>query len=234
MSALRVLLANAVDYAGLFPPAALAMPEAIRNYAAYRESEHAWALGRFVVTLSRFGEVADRPWRFSILAKPGESVPGDVAEFRVSKASEIVVQPGVTAYFEAPAELIPAIAAAGGRAKIRMGGDAVPDSPYVARFIVSCAKAGIAFKATAGLHHPIRTSEMHGFLNVLFAACLIRNGAEESDAITVLEERNPETFRLGMGLTVDQIADARENFIAGFGSCSFEEPLQDLRDLGLL
>ena len=55
----KALLANLIDYAGLFPPAALSMEEAVRNYARYREGEHAWMLGRFVVPEARAHEVPE-------------------------------------------------------------------------------------------------------------------------------------------------------------------------------
>ena len=38
----------------------------------------------------------------------------------------------------------------------------------------------------------------------------------------------------GRSLTTAQIAAARRDFAHSFGSCSFEEPLADLRALGLL
>ena len=57
--AARELLGGIIDYAGLFPPAGLPMEPAIRNYAAYRRSDEAWALGRLVVPAARLGELAD-------------------------------------------------------------------------------------------------------------------------------------------------------------------------------
>lgn len=56
MKTIRFLLENLIDYAGLFPPAELTMAEAVRNYAAYRHSEHNWMLGRFIVPASRLQE----------------------------------------------------------------------------------------------------------------------------------------------------------------------------------
>src|SRR5215831_18301579 len=53
---LRDLLAGLIDYAGLFPPAALDMTTAARNYAEHRESEYRFALGRFVVPVARLDE----------------------------------------------------------------------------------------------------------------------------------------------------------------------------------
>src|SRR5690606_19531676 len=56
--AARVLLSGIVDYAGLFPPAALTMWSAVQNYAAYRSGVDAWALGRFVAPAVRLHELA--------------------------------------------------------------------------------------------------------------------------------------------------------------------------------
>jgi hypothetical protein len=80
MSAVSTLLDSLVDYAGLFPPAQLAMPEAVRNHASYLAGPHRLALGRFVVPLVRMAEfdaafarlpaAAQRGWRLSVLAGP--------------------------------------------------------------------------------------------------------------------------------------------------------------------
>ena len=42
---LRALLAHAIDYAGLFPPANLALEPALKNYAEYIRTPDAWMLG---------------------------------------------------------------------------------------------------------------------------------------------------------------------------------------------
>jgi hypothetical protein len=55
----RALLRRLVDYAGLFPPAALSMPEAAARYAAHLASRDAWMLGRFVVPVERLDELAE-------------------------------------------------------------------------------------------------------------------------------------------------------------------------------
>src|SRR5512135_1604202 len=59
MNAFRTLLVDAIDYAGLFPPAQLGMAEAVREYAGYRTSSDAWALGRFIVPAARLAEFAE-------------------------------------------------------------------------------------------------------------------------------------------------------------------------------
>src|SRR5262245_56527901 len=58
-AALRKLLAGLIDYAGLFPPAQLPLPEPVTNYLAYRSSTDAWMLGRFVIQASRLHELPD-------------------------------------------------------------------------------------------------------------------------------------------------------------------------------
>ena len=56
LDARRLLLEGLVDYAGLFPPAALAMADAVARYDEYRRGPHAWALGKFVVSVARLPE----------------------------------------------------------------------------------------------------------------------------------------------------------------------------------
>ncbi|MEP7271452.1 MAG: hypothetical protein ABI882_08090 [Acidobacteriota bacterium] len=102
-----------------------------------------------------------------------------------------------------PQELIAEIAKEGGRAKVRSGGisqEAFPSSSELARFMTRCSEAKTAFKATAGLHHPVRSVRrltyepdspfgvMHGFLNVFLAAAWIDNGMDAEQAIELLEE----------------------------------------------
>ena len=49
----EALFAHLIDYAGLFPPAALPTADAVRNYGAYRQGEYAWMLGRFVLSAAQ-------------------------------------------------------------------------------------------------------------------------------------------------------------------------------------
>jgi hypothetical protein len=56
MQAIHTLLRASIDYAGLFPPAALDMPTAVHNYARYQSGDDAWALGRFIVPAARLSE----------------------------------------------------------------------------------------------------------------------------------------------------------------------------------
>ena len=261
---LRVLLEGLIDYAGLFPPAALSMQDAVRNYARYRDGEHAWALGRFVVPEERAGEVPDEfpvtiLWSAARATNGAGSVPGpDSAPLETKAASEddidriAAAAEGRTVYVEiTDLALLDAIARHGLRAKIRTGGistDAFPPIGNVSAFIRACAARRLPFKATAGLHHPLRcvkpltyepnapTGTMHGFLNVFLAAALL------DDADEVLHEEDPSAFAFddegvswrGARVSSDALRAVRRDSAVSFGSCSFEEPLADLRALGLL
>lgn len=190
----------------------------------------------------------------------------DAIELRARTGGEIddamdLIPEGVRAAFELPLRedvrgQIAALAGTGHCAKARTGGvtaDLIPEAQDVARFIVSCARADTPFKATAGLHHPLRaahrvgndgpTLTMHGFVNVLFCAGLALAGdLGEDDAVRLLNDTNPESFRfgessvswLGRELTGERLARTRESFFLSFGSCSFDEPIDDLLAMKLL
>ena len=155
-----------------------------------------------------------------------------------------------------PALLVAAIRAQGFRAKIRTGGvvaEAFPAAADVLRFLAACADARVPFKATAGLHHPLRgefaltyaadtaRGTMFGFLNVFLVAVLLHTGAPRSDLLALLEERDPRTIAVDdatirwrtLTVTTAQIAAARANFVGSFGCCSFEEPVRELSTLQL-
>ena len=147
---------------------------------------------------------------------------------------------------------IGAAAAIGARVKLRCGGatpQAFPSVEQVALVIASCRQAGVVFKATAGLHHPIRHTEeatgfpMHGFLNLLVASSVAASyGSSASILERVLAEEDPGAFEVGPeGISVDrmrvspeQIAAARRHLFASYGSCSWREPVEDLQALGML
>lgn len=254
-ASLRILLASLVDYAGLFPPAALPMDEALRNYDRYRRGTHAFALGRFVVPAARLADVpADFP--VSVLVNDLDSMPDcDTIEVKATSVVEVEriarAAGSRTAYVEiADVALLDAIAANGLRAKIRTGGvtaDAFPDAEQVARFLAYCMRRRLPFKATAGLHHPLRCvrpltyerdaprGTMHGFLNVFLAAALPERAAEillDDDARAFAFDDNGAVWR-GTRIPNAELAAMRECAIS-FGSCSFEEPIDDLKELGWL
>ena len=120
-----------------------------------------------------------------------------------------------------------------GQTKLRCGGARVPSVDEVAGFIRSCRERGALFKATAGLHHAFPTDgEEHGFLNVL-AACVF--GDEEHMLATRDIALDAGSFRAGdRSADADECARVRRELFHSIGSCSFEEPVGELRALGIL
>jgi len=301
VDAAAVLLCDLIDYAGLFPPASLAMAPSVANFDTYSRSEWSWILGCFIVPVARLAEFeeafaglpAPTPgtgfthWRLSVLL--GSDPVADVAcirEFNARLASSSsgrraviesvevkVASPGevkrlsgmipaeLATYFEFPlsscGECIAAVAGCGRRAKIRTGGetaDKFPAPENVVEFIRLCAAANVPFKATAGLHHPLRSVHrftyqpdspsgvMHGFVNIFLAAAFVRAGMETKLAVQLLEEQSADAFHFSADgvdwrqhrLSQREIAAARRSFAVSFGSCSFTEPIDDLKSLRLL
>ena len=170
--------------------------------------------------------------------------------------------PSVRLFVEIPVDdelrlFLAAIAGSNACAKIRTGGvtrESFPAAPDLARFLVCCAEHDTRFKATAGLHHPWRgnypltyeagapTATMFGFLNVLVAAALARRGVNEEDLVAVLQTERGSDFRFDddelrwrtLRLPRQELVESHATFALSFGSCSFEEPMLDLRRLALL
>jgi hypothetical protein len=240
------VLDRIIDHAALFPPARMSLPDALEEDRLARESPYDALLGRFVVPAAKLAELPpERPALSVVLSELGdvELVDGAAGVEAVELAlpgarpgsAELVaayraLRPlGVEVYFElvlddtwrdsVPAA-IGAITAVGGRVKLRCGGASIPSVEQVALVIACCREAGVPFKATAGLHHPVRRGEEHGFLNLLAAA-----GAPLDRLESVLSETD------GSALEVD--GGSRAVFVS-FGSCSWREPVDGLRELGLL
>jgi hypothetical protein len=131
------------------------------------------------------------------------------------------------------------VAAAELRLKFRTGGleaASFPAAHALARWIDAALDRETPFKCTAGLHNAVRHTgsdgfEHHGFLNVLVATRMLFDGASVQDAVVVLEQRESATL-VEAAKELD-LAGARRWFTS-FGSCSVDEPLADLRELGLL
>jgi hypothetical protein len=143
----------------------------------------------------------------------------------------------------------------GAAAKLRCGGvkpEMIPPAEHIASAIVALAAADVPFKATAGLHHPCRAMQnltyesappraiMHGFINVFLGAALARvHRLDQSRLTAILNEQEPGAFTFTderaswRDLSVDaaSLARVRETFALSYGSCSFDEPFEDLRAL---
>jgi hypothetical protein len=295
MTILRPLLERLIDYAGLFPPALLPMAHAVDDFAAYRQGEFAWMLGRFVVPAARIPELEEAahgllpepgqaPWQLSVLGgtdgngtrevledlrrrHPEGELAAPAVEMKAStpadaeallRALPAPLEVFVEVPWEDPEPLIAALAGSHGRAKFRTGGitpEAFPSTAQLASFLAACHRHGVAFKATAGLHHPLTggyrltyqpespRGTMFGFLNVFIGSLLLGAGRlGEDDLLRLLDDGDPSRFHFtadGLGwqgetLGWEQVAQARGRFALSYGSCSFVEPLEDLQRLNLL
>ena len=240
------MLERLIDHAALFPPASMSLADALEEDRQARESAYGWLIGRFVVPAGKLAELpGDRPALSVVLSGVDDAslldgaVGVEAVELLLPAArplsAELVaaytVLRGldVETFFElvfddgwrhsVPAA-IGAVAAVGGRVKLRCGGAVVPSVEQVALVVACCRDARVAFKATAGLHHPVRRGDEHGFLNLLAAASAPPGRIDE-----VLAEED------GSALAVE--ASGREVFLS-FGSCSWREPVDGLRELGML
>ena len=281
-AALRALLEGIVDYAGLFPPASLDVPGAVRNYQSYRSSDDAWMLGRFVVGVGKLPELRsciagarrkDDAWPVSVVAPDAAAATSvlravddanariESVEVRATTPAEVLLLSRAApktreVYVEVPLDgstlaLLDAITAAKLRAKIRTGGvtaDAFPPAKEIVSFIRACIERNIPFKATAGLHHPLRgtysltyqgaapAGEMYGYLNVFLAAALMREGLPDGEAAELLVEADPAAIVIEdqairwreKSVGVEAIKTLRARVATSFGSCSFREPVDEL------
>jgi hypothetical protein len=240
------VLRGLIDHAALFPPASMSLPDALDEDGQARNSPYGELIGRFVVPAATLAELpAERPALSVVLRSLDEvalldGVDGIKAvELTLPRprpaSAELVaaygaLRPlGVETYFElvfdeswrdsVPAA-IGAVAAIGGRVKLRCGGQFVPSVEQVALVITCCRAARVPFKGTAGLHHPLRHAGEHGFLNLLAAA-----GAPVDRIEAALAENDVAALELD---------ESGRAVFTGFGSCSWREPVDGLRELGLL
>lgn len=146
----------------------------------------------------------------------------------------------------------------GAGAKLRCGGirpEMIPAPDLVADAVFALAAADVPFKATAGLHHPCRAVQnltyepnppramMHGFINVFIGAALAKaRRLDRPTLLRVLSEEDAKAFSFtdqsvswrDLSIDTASLAKVRETFALSYGSCSFDEPLEDLAKLGLM
>jgi hypothetical protein len=239
----RALLAALIDHAPTFPPASLPVREALAEDERALTSRWAWALARLVWPASRLAEI--RPARRAVSVVLDATLPPD-AEVEAVEArlgGDISDLPGLApeVYVEVPIDQelearLDTLSAHGLRAKVRCGGAAVPSAKELSRFVRACRERGLVFKATAGLHHAVRSNGEHGVLNLLAAVSF------EGDEESALAESVPAAFSLdadaftwlGRGATGAELEQVRRELFHSIGSCSFFEPLEELEALGVL
>jgi len=289
MQSARDFLRRIIDYAGLFPPAALEMERAVDAYDSYLKGPDRDLLGRFVIPIGKLkefdevvhGRIAGEPWCLSMIAagdadeartaaiefnqsqRAGFKACIDSIEIAASTfdqiASAAALAPDFKTFIEIPLTpdpqpLIAAIAATKACAKMRTGGvvaGAFPAAKDVLNFIELCHEAGVAFKATAGLHHLVKgeypltyetgspRAVMYGYLNVFAAAAFTMQ--YDGEQLEVINEREASEFRFDSdGLTwrghrvdKDKLAMVRDYLALSFGSCSFDEPVFEAKEQGI-
>ena len=283
-NAVAAALHGFIDYAGLFPPAGVDVRTAVANYLKYANGNHAGMLGRLVVDTARIDEfrstagadLAQIPVSLLAASTTGpdqlaglidEGVRIESIEIRAENPTQIEqVMCGMPAhssvYFEVPmgpdiVRLLDAVAAAGARAKLRLGGlvaEAFPSPDAVVGLLQQLMERHILFKATAGLHHPLRSHHpytylpgstsglMHGFVNLLCATAMLEEGGAADEAVHVLNEQDPTAWHMNSdairwharAFSLEQLRTVRETSLTSIGSCSFTEPIHDLESLGWL
>ena len=322
--AFRELLSGLIDYAGLFPPAALPLEPALERYLEYRRGPDRWMLGRFICPVSRLSALAeqvearrellaDPPLPISAILAPEVTPEETLAEVRaiaatnqrlagvaavesaevrlpvalvsearpsalgdaLERARHLLTDHGTEAFdgpvfWERPllGELHrDALEALIGELerfnvrhassppwglKLRCGGleaAAIPDPRALAVTVSLCQRRGVPFKATAGLHHPLRRhdaalrAKTHGFLNLFVGAVLAGpNELGEPHLGELMEDESAGDFRFegdrlawrSYEVDAAQVREQRRALATSFGSCSFDEPREDLVSLGLL
>lgn len=198
-----------------------------------------------LVTMASIDTVECRPARVEDVAEIRRTLPESIRLF-------VEAPPGL--HLE---DMLAAVRDVGGCAKVRTGGitaDAIPAIPELATFLLNCARRGLCMKATAGLHHAIGGEHplssdadaprawMHGFVNFFVAAVIAGDGGDRENVEAALASGAATDFQLyeceirwkQRAFPIATIQEMRSRFCASFGSCSFEEPMQDLRSMGWL
>jgi hypothetical protein len=236
------LLSRFIDHAPTFPPAQMDIDDALIEDGRARESSSSFMLGRLVWPSSRVHELGSLDRRLSVVLD-SEFVPDPrivSVEVPALPTSRLQAQLSLPIYVELTIDAslesrLTALGELGLLAKVRCGGERVPTGHELARFVRACRSSNVAFKATAGLHKAVRRGSEHGFLNLLAAAIFV---GEEEEA---LAESMPSAFALDGSqfrwrnryATLTEAADARR-LLHAIGSCSFFEPVAELKSLGIM
>jgi hypothetical protein len=258
----RQALARMFDDASQFPPGNMPLGPAWSAHQRWRAGEYADLVGRFLVPAGRAPELAraiedSDAIEIGIVA-PGER-PDDVGslldgpaevtsiELRGSRVAEDIGAwraraPRAWIFLEgAPLRQVASLRDADRQvgAKLRCGGleaGAFPSCEAVASFIAECVRLDVPFKATAGLHGPMRRRDSeigafhHGFMNLWVATALAAHGSASAELEHALAAEHLDALPT---VDHDDLAGARAWF-TGLGTCSIAEPLEGLQALGLL
>ena len=230
------------------------------------ETVGAWAIScvlapagtpKFVEDLeavSQFNEQHEQEGSPAMRIDSIESVASDVESVELGLSQ---LPDDIYPYFEIaldrdPRGMIAALVCEEAGAKFRTGGttpQAHPAAGDLARAMHACAAAGVAFKATAGMHRALchfnhaAGAKQFGFLNVFIGAAMTYARRLDVDGLTrfltidSVEDIDFSEKALtwkGVRVSTEEIVEARARFAHSFGSCSFDEPWDDLVAMELI
>lgn len=256
------------DDASVFPPGLMALADAVPAHRVHRAAPYADAVGLLVLPATALDDLSvTEPVDVALTAPGGPSQAWEVLTrgsgmpLRL-RALEVAVpddmspvaffrklgDPPVAVYVEIPRdargpEFVKALTFEGHRAKFRTGGVTAalyPSPDELAAMIKASVDAGVAFKATAGLHHAVRNTDpisgfdQHGFLNLLLATAAALDDAPVTRITHILADRDASAIAAQVAdIPEPEMRRIRSRF-RSFGTCSVLEPLTELADLGLL
>jgi hypothetical protein len=166
-------------------------------------------------------------------------VPAIIARLADVDAPVFVELPRTAAWQES----LQVVATAGLGAKVRCGGvraDLFPTREELAAFVIAAVDAGVACKATAGLHHAVRYRDPltgfdhHGFLNLLLAVSRAVQRASDADVVRVLAIDDASSLADAARVVTEPVARATRDILVAYGSCSTTDPVADLSALDLI
>lgn len=231
------LLRGLVDDAGLFPPSALSMSEALERH---RRSDSPMLSGLFLCPANRVDEVVpllepDEKLEVHLIAPAPFDMPDHPALVVRGVELRSGLMDSIPCYVEgvSPKEL----AGSGLFGKVRCGGEAIPDVAELATYIAMAARFSVPFKATAGLHAAVRGWEStdglphHGYLNILLA---VARGISGGNVAQVLASTDAAALAQEARDVHGDLALAVRYVLRSYGSCDTTRPVTDARELGLL
>ncbi|MYR24861.1 hypothetical protein GTW68_01275 [Streptomyces sp. SID4945] len=184
---------------------------------------------------------ADPRLRLALVEVPLAAFPGGVREALDALPCDVPVyaEPAARAAHDPLLTELGALERPVG-AKLRCGGvraELFPTAPEVAAWIVACARAGVPFKATAGLHEAVRHTapatgfRHHGYLNLLLATAAAAGGATTGEVRAVLETEDAARLARRAHALGEAGARAARRLLVSYGSCSTSTPLRQAADL---
>ncbi len=236
------LFCQFLDDAAIFPPGNMAMDDAVRAHLARRGTPNGEYVGPFICSAARLDELSATLGHghldLALVATVDEfnAVASGLAAQQNLTLTAVELKGPVTALPTTPNGLRVYVERTwhesldvpeGAMLKLRCGGPDTRDTPSACQLgdaIEHCVERDLPFKLTAGLHHAVRTERDLGFLNILAA---VNAAIDGSDPVPTLLESDPAALKVSN-------PEAVRRLFRSIGTCSIDEPLDDLRTLGMI